>query len=214
MVNVCEEFRKQYQETYICVEKNGKRYPLLVSDVEGDKNHIDSIVGSIIAGKTRKAERVPFKEVSLTPPELGCLNFRNQWVVYSTYSPLRQWKRGFRRGRIYFRSVLPNFINELGRNGIVSVDRMFDLKEDIWNVFNPENISFEQAIREVREGKRISCAFDKHWWVGLNFLNEDEDLILGYKAWPVGRISEGKLDAVLSKENYHLQNSLSFVLGY
>lgn len=67
--------------------------------------------------------------------------------------------------------------------------------------------SFEEAVHRLKNGKAYSVAFGQRYWVSLSAFHSS--LVLGYKYWPVGRVTPKTSKVFLSPECLPLMEDLS-----
>lgn len=201
-LNVNNEYNKKYAESVVRIKdkKSGEYvYRNIGGFVENITGTITNPKGEVQLGKPKvwggkakwyyqsdRIENYVWGE-NVYPYRLGIINIKPH-IFFIRRVPQRQWQRG---------ASLRNTIVSLPTLSLlqrfVGMKKLSPTSCDIaqaminWSGYP----SFQQALYDIKNKKVYSRAFCDRFWLSVSGIHPD--IVLGYKMWPVGRISGSKV---------------------
>ncbi|NIP41353.1 MAG: hypothetical protein GWO28_01235 [candidate division Zixibacteria bacterium] len=200
------EMTERWATSVVGVYYNGPHgrgvYPLSVVGFSKDKTAYN-VTGSVY---TRDGNTVPISvsvdDLVFDKPIGGLFNIRNS-VVFATYTPRRQWRRGYRGQNM---EIIRPFQTEESSAKFTINRRTLDARDFIYQFFAPDYPSVEETIYLVRSLDRLACAFNGKFAIGLK-LNAAVPQVY-YKYLNVGSLLDDN-SVALKREATHVYEELS-----
>lgn len=135
---------------------------------------------------------VPLKDV-IEQPQYNQLFNGRYMPFFLIRRPARQYKRGASNANVDFHQVKQWY----GDHNVAMAGIGADKYDNMALTFQPAKYpTFEDAIKELADGKRVSVAFSPKFAVCIPFLGEN--LTIMRMDYPVGKVKDGK--CILNKQ--------------